>query len=60
MSKQGQVEKLGCFVFADGDRYEGHFRRGAMHGLGAYYWLQDKSTYFGNWEDNAQNGCDAS
>jgi hypothetical protein len=35
----------------------GHFRRGAMHGLGVYYWAQDKATYFGNWRENSQNGC---
>ena len=57
VSDVGQVDKLGCFVFADGDRYDGHFRRGAMHGYGVYYWKNDRSTYFGGWNDNAQTGC---
>ena len=57
VSNIGQVDKLGCFVFADGDRYDGHFRRGAMHGFGAYYWSNDRSTYFGKWNDNSQSGC---
>jgi hypothetical protein len=51
------VDKLGCFVFADGDRYDGHFRRGAMHGYGVYYWANDRSTYFGKWDENSQQGC---
>ena len=57
VSHIGQVDKLGCFVFADGDRYDGHFRRGAMHGYGVYYWANDRATYFGKWDDNAQSGC---
>ena len=57
VSNIGQVDKLGCFVFADGDRYDGHFRRGAMHGYGVYYWANDRATYFGKWDDNAQSGC---
>ena len=56
VSNIGQVDKLGCFVFADGDRYDGHFRRGAMHGYGVYYWAHDRATYFGKWDDNAQSG----
>ena len=55
VSHIGQVDKLGCFVFADGDRYDGHFRRGAMHGYGVYYWANDRATYFGKWDDNAQS-----
>ena len=57
VTKEGQIDKLGCFVFADGDRYDGGFRRGAMHGHGVYYWKNDGSTYFGEWDDNAQQGC---
>ena len=51
------MDKLGCFVFADGDRYEGHFKWGMMHGYGVYYWANDRATYFGNWDNNSQSGC---
>jgi hypothetical protein len=57
VSEEGQVDKLGCFVFADGDRYEGHFKWGMMHGYGVYYWANDRATYFGNWDNNSQSGC---
>ena len=57
ISKYGQVDKLGSFVFADGDRFEGHFKRGAMHGYGVYRWSHTGDVYFGEWRNNAQHGC---
>lgn len=51
------MDKLGTFVFADGDRYEGHFKRGAMHGYGVYRWDHTGDVYFGEWRNNAQHGC---
>jgi hypothetical protein len=57
VADDGQVDKLGCFAFADGDVYEGHFLDGEMHGFGAYSWGHDKSSYFGKWDNNQQSGC---
>lgn len=57
MSELGQCEKLGVFQYVDGDRYEGQYFEGMMHGYGVYSWAQDDSTYFGEWNKNSQNGC---
>jgi len=57
VSKYGQCEKLGVFQYVDGDRYEGQYTEGMMHGHGVYTWTSEDSTYFGEWKDNSQNGC---
>ena len=28
-----------------------------MHGFGVYTWAADDSTYYGEWQNNSQNGC---
>mmetsp|Transcript_1515 Transcript_1515/g.3318 ORF Transcript_1515/g.3318 Transcript_1515/m.3318 type:complete len:334 (-) Transcript_1515:1693-2694(-) len=57
VSEYGQCEKLGVFTYIDGDRYEGQYTEGMMHGHGVYTWTSDDSTYFGEWNNNSQSGC---
>ena len=57
LSEYGQCEKLGVFTYVDGDRYEGQYTEGMMHGHGVYTWTSDDSTYFGQWNNNSQSGC---
>ena len=57
MSEFGQCERMGVFQYVDGDRYEGQYSEGMMHGFGVYTWAADDSTYYGEWQNNSQNGC---
>ena len=57
VSEFGQCERMGVFQYVDGDRYEGQYSEGMMHGFGVYTWAADDSTYYGEWQNNSQNGC---
>ena len=47
----------GIFTFPEsGDRYEGAFRQGAMHGHGRYDWLASGAWYEGGWIDDVMEG----
>jgi len=41
---------MGVFQYVDGDRYEGQYSEGMMHGFGVYTWAADDSTYYGEWQ----------
>ena len=34
----------GCYIFNNGDRYEGEFKDGKFHGKGEYYFTASKMT----------------
>ena len=38
-------------TWADGSKYEGHYKEGKKHGQGTYIW-SDGSKYIGNWDEN--------
>ncbi|GFO44565.1 alsin [Plakobranchus ocellatus] len=54
----GKVDGLGIMNFEDGSVYEGHFKRGFMHGSGTYTILRpgDKEIQKGQWWDGKLNG----
>lgn len=45
----------GVFAFADGGRYEGHFKNGSYNGNGIYTW-KDGNVYAGEWLNGERNG----
>ncbi|KAK9820914.1 hypothetical protein WJX74_006604 [Apatococcus lobatus] len=46
----------GVLKHSNGDRYEGEFFNGKMHGFGAYTW-RNGIIYRGEWEANKRSGC---
>jgi hypothetical protein len=43
------------YVWPDGDRYEGEFKNGRLHGYGAFFWRNGRS-YEGEWQDDLPHG----
>ena len=44
-----QADGEGVFLFADGDRHEGQYRRDRRHGYGVYVWANSGHTFEGEW-----------
>ncbi|MEM6398234.1 MAG: caspase family protein [Bacteroidota bacterium] len=61
LSAQGTCIKGNCqngygtYLFADGAKYIGDFKRGKLHGRGILYYT-DSTKYMGNWIDQHQHG----
>ncbi|CAM9317584.1 unnamed protein product, partial [Phaeothamnion confervicola] len=61
-SYDGNYDEHGCLsgegraVFVGGNRYEGSFERGMMHGHGTYTWVDDGTVYEGAFENNSVTG----
>lgn len=47
---------VGVYVWANGDRYTGEWRSGAMHGHGTYEYVSSGQTYTGNYQAGKKHG----
>jgi len=45
----------GVMHYANGDKYEGEWKDGNLHGKGIYYY-KSGDKYDGEWADNKRNG----
>ncbi len=45
----------GVFTWPNGDRYEGQYKDGRMHGTGTYNYADGKK-YIGDWKEDARAG----
>ena len=50
----------GIYIYASGDRYEGEYKNGKMHGKGTYIWGPNTKSagdkYIGDWIDDMMTG----
>ncbi len=52
----GLLEGKASIKWADGDSYEGFYRKGLKEGTGLYYFSSNGSTYEGEWKNGEMNG----
>jgi hypothetical protein len=61
-SYSGERDERGCYtgagtaVFHDGNKYEGSFARGLMHGKGVFTWPKQGMIYEGEFTENCITG----
>ena len=51
----GQMQGMGKYEYATGDRYDGQFHFNKKDGTGTYVW-KDKSSYVGQWKNDLREG----
>jgi hypothetical protein len=53
--KEDKISGNGCYLFKNGEKYNGSFEDGMMHGFGTYTW-PDGSEYTGDYINNIKHG----
>lgn len=53
---QGKADGMGEVVFNNGDRLQGEFKDGRIHGKGTWTSGSSGNTYIGNWRDGRREG----
>ena len=53
---EGRIEGYGIMKYANGDIYEGNWKRGLRHGKGKMEMFNSDKTYIGKWRGDVQHG----